>query len=296
MSPLLRWPLRDLQDFFVDCIPHQSALGFQVTECLEGHLSVDMPFADYLVGKGEFHTLNEGGITSLVDAVAGSVILTQREELRRTATLDLRIDFLRSPRPGEGVSCKASSLRITQNIGVAHAQVHDSDEDSPIAVATGTFAIFQGVAEPHKFGGRAARFRNAANSASRIDNSVSENPYEQMMGIRPDNDSERADGHMIFREHLTGNPYVPAIHGGAVASLLQATAKMVLTRDTSATIHPQMLSCSLEYLGSPLTKNTFARATVSSISRRFANVRVIAFQESPDQPVAAATIQFVLVH
>ncbi|WP_191965235.1 PaaI family thioesterase [Marinobacter halotolerans] len=295
MSPLLRWPIRDLQDFFVDCVPHQSALGLQVTECLDGHLSVDMPFADYLTDSRASEILHEGGIISLIDASAGSVLLTQRKELRRTATLDLRIDFLRRCRPGEGVSCQAKSLKVSRNVGVTHAKVHDSDEDSPIAVATGTFAIFQGEAEPHRFGEGDTRFRNDAKSASRIDNSISDNPYEQMMGIRPDDDSERSDGCMTFREHLIGNPYVPAIHGGAVASLLHATAKLVLMRETSATMPPKMLSCSLEYLGSPLTRNTFASASISSISRRFANVRVIAFQESPDHPIAAATIQFLLV-
>jgi len=295
VSPLLRWPLQDLQDFFVDCIPHQSALGFQVTECLDGYLSVDMPYADYLTDSLASETLHEGGIISLMDAVAGSVILTQRTELRRTATLDLRIDFLRRCRPGEGVSCKAKPLQISRNVGVTYAEVCDSDKVSPIAVATGTFAIFHGKAEPHKSGEGDTRFPNAAKSASRIDDSICGNPYEQMMGIRPDDDSERSDGCMIFREHLVGNPYVPAIHGGAVASLLHATAKLVLMRETAASIPPKMLSCNLEYLGSPLTRNTFASASISSISRRFANVRVIAFQGSPDQPIAAATIQFLLV-
>lgn len=296
MSPLLHWSLRDLQDFFVDCIPHQSALGFQVTECMEGHLSISLPFVDYLMDSAKSGSIHEGAIISLIDAVSGSVILTQREELRRTATLDLRIDFLRECQPGKGVICEAEPLKLSNHVGMTRALVYHTDAVSPIAVATGTFAIFKGPAEPHTFGTKDTRFLSSAKSASREENSTSAPPYEQMMGIRAANDEERSDGCMVFREHLIGNPYVPAIHGGAVASLLQATAKLALTRDTSATIHPQMLSCSLEYLGSPLTKNTFARATISSISRRFANVRVIAFQESPDQPVAAATIQFVLVH
>lgn len=89
--------------------------------------------------------IDPGAVTTLVDTACGSVPLTMLADLRRTATLELRTDFIRACRPGSNVRCEARCLHVDRNVAFVQAEVHDGDDSGPVAVATGTFAIFASV-------------------------------------------------------------------------------------------------------------------------------------------------------
>lgn len=142
MSPLFSMTADERQHFLVTRVPHNEALGMRVSHCSPGKLSFDLPYSVELVGNPETGEMHEGTLTALLDVACGSVVLTELEELQRTATLDLRLDFLRRAKAGADIRCDAWCLTITTHLATVRAIAHDGDSSDPIAVATGSFAVF----------------------------------------------------------------------------------------------------------------------------------------------------------
>lgn len=120
-------------------------------------------------------------------------------------------------------------------------------------------------------------------------------PFVRTLGVRVSMVDDRLTVCLPYAPHIVGNPKVPALHGGALASLLQITATAELIRVTAARKPPRMFSQTIEYLAGAGMLDTVATATVVSRSRRYANVRVEARQGTSTRPAAVATVQFLLV-
>lgn len=120
-------------------------------------------------------------------------------------------------------------------------------------------------------------------------------PYAQTLGIAFRFEAGCLRTRLPSAGHLLGNPVVRSVHGGAIGSLLQITARAQAMIAIKSDSMPRMFACSIEYLQAAQAAELFAVATVMSRSRRYANVRAVAFQEREDQPVAAATVQLLLV-
>lgn len=118
-------------------------------------------------------------------------------------------------------------------------------------------------------------------------------PYVRMLGFDVSYEEEGVRGHLPFAEHLIGNPLVPALHGGVVAALLHFTAAAQWMLEMKSEKIPQIFSCTIEYLASPELEDSHASATITSQSRRFANVRVSACQPHSGKVIGAATMQFL---
>ncbi len=120
-------------------------------------------------------------------------------------------------------------------------------------------------------------------------------PYLRKMGFEFSVDGEQLRVRLPYAEEIVGNPKVPALHGGAIGSLLQTAASVQLMLATRSLRLPRLFSCTIEYLRSARLIDVQASAIVITRSRRFANVRATAWQDRADQPIAVATLQFVLV-
>ena len=119
-------------------------------------------------------------------------------------------------------------------------------------------------------------------------------PYVSSLGIR----ASVRDGDVIAQlaasPRLIGNPVLPALHGGTVGALLESTAilKLLLESDTPAV--PKTITLTVDYLRSPRVVDTWARATITRLGRRVANVQIRAWQDQEDRPVAIAHAHFLL--
>lgn len=122
-------------------------------------------------------------------------------------------------------------------------------------------------------------------------------PFAGSLGIAIVEVDGRLQTRMPYTASVIGNPRVPALHGGALASLMQVAAAAELIRVTGGVARlPRMFSMTTEYLRSAVLEDTLATATVISRSRRFANLRVELRQaSSAERVIAAATVQFRLV-
>ena len=120
-------------------------------------------------------------------------------------------------------------------------------------------------------------------------------PYARFMGITAELVDDDVIGRMRYSEHLIGNASVPALHGGTLGALMESSAifKLLWHGETAAV--PKTINITVEYLRGAGPKDVFARAEFTRRGRRVANVRVFAYQDDPECPVAVATAHFLLV-
>jgi len=88
---------------------------------------------------------------------------------------------------------------------------------------------------------------------------------------------------------------VPALHGGTLGALMESTAIFKLLWHGETTTVPKTINITVEYLRGARPQDVLARAEFTRRGRRVANVRVSAWQDDPDEPVAVATAHFLLV-
>lgn len=120
-------------------------------------------------------------------------------------------------------------------------------------------------------------------------------PYSRFMGITAELVDGDVVGRMRYSDHLVGNASVPALHGGTLGALMESTAIFkLLWRGETAGV-PKTINITVEYLRAARPEDVLARAEFTRHGRRVANVRVFAYQDDPDKPVAVATAHFLLV-
>ncbi len=137
-------------------------------------------------------------------------------------------------------------------------------------------------------------------------------PYIGFLGIRFDRRGDELTALLPFDAKLIGNPDLPAIHGGVTAAFLEVAAIVELSwtllweeleqgRIDPAHLRPETLprlpktiGFTTDYLRSGLPRDAYARARVARSGRRFASVRVEAWQDNRDRPFAHAMGHFLM--
>lgn len=119
-------------------------------------------------------------------------------------------------------------------------------------------------------------------------------PYVRLLGIRASVREGDVIAQLSGAPHLIGNPVLPALHGGTVGALMESTAilKLLLESDTQAV--PKTITLTVDYLRSPRVVDTSARAIITRLGRRVANVQVRAWQDDEERPIAVAHAHFLL--
>lgn len=137
-------------------------------------------------------------------------------------------------------------------------------------------------------------------------------PYIQYLGIVFERRGDELTTTLPYDEKLIGNPFLPAIHGGATAAFLEVTAFIELswtilwdeiesgridTETLDPTTLPRMprtIGFTVDYLRSGLPRDAYARARVTRSGRRYASVMVEAWQDNRDRLIAQATGHFLM--
>ena len=133
----------------------------------------------------------------------------------------------------------------------------------------------------------------------------------KLLGIRLDFVNDELRVSLPYSEQIIGNPDLPAIHGGVTASLLEITAKVTLCLkilsvgsqyETKSTILgekglelPKTISFYVDYLRSGKPLDSFARAKVYRMGRRYASVQVEAWQDDRSRMFTQGTGHFLLI-
>jgi uncharacterized protein (TIGR00369 family) len=122
-------------------IPHSREIGMRLHRSAGGKALLSVPYDEKLVGDPETGVLHGGVVTALLDTACGSAVMSMPGKLRGTATLDLRIDYMRPATIGQTVYAAAECYRMTRSIGFARAVAYHDDPADPIASAAGAFML-----------------------------------------------------------------------------------------------------------------------------------------------------------
>ena len=122
-------------------MPYCAALGMKVQSCGDGQAVMTMPYDARLVGDPDSGVLHGGAVSALMDSCSGLAVMCHPRASVMTATLDLRIDYMRAATPGQSLTTTATCYHVTRTIAFVRAVTHDDETDRPVATATGAFTI-----------------------------------------------------------------------------------------------------------------------------------------------------------
>ncbi len=119
-------------------------------------------------------------------------------------------------------------------------------------------------------------------------------PYAKFLGVQFELKGDELTAILPFKDDLIGNPMLPALHGGVVGALMELTAVAQIFLAQGGKRIPKVIDISIDYLRSGRPVDTYARAHVTKLGRRIANVRVEAWQFDRADPIAALHGHFLL--
>lgn len=126
---------------FIEAIPHSRDLGMNLTEIGEGRATITMPYDTRLIGDPETGVISGGAVSALMDTCCGAAVMSHPKNNGGTATLDLRIDYMRAATPGQAISTTAVCYHVTRSVAFVRATACDEDTENPVATATGAFTV-----------------------------------------------------------------------------------------------------------------------------------------------------------
>ena len=134
--------LNELAERMANGTPHSEALGFRFVSVSPGRGSIAVDWREDLVGDPDTQVIAGGVVTSLLDHTCGlAMAAAAADHLFSTATLDLRIDYMRPAAPRLGVTAEAHCDKLTRTIGFVRAEAWDVDKSDLIATAQAAFVL-----------------------------------------------------------------------------------------------------------------------------------------------------------
>ena len=133
---------REIAERMVQVTPQAAALGMRFVSVSPARGSLSVPWREDLVGDPDTQVIAGGVVTTLLDHTCGLAMgAAAGQEPFSTATLDLRIDYMRPAAPRTGIVCEAHCYKLTRSVGFVRAEAWDVDRSDLVATAQAAFFL-----------------------------------------------------------------------------------------------------------------------------------------------------------
>lgn len=126
---------------FTEALPFCKALGMKVVNSGPAMAELSMPYHEDLMGDPDTGVIAGGAVYALIDTCAGVAIFMHPETTTTTATIDLRIDYMRPATPEQNLLARAEVYKATRSVAFVRVTAWDDDRENAVAIATGTFTF-----------------------------------------------------------------------------------------------------------------------------------------------------------
>jgi len=118
-------------------------------------------------------------------------------------------------------------------------------------------------------------------------------PYAQTLGIECKIEKNQLTLILPYKFDNVGNPILPALHGGMTGGFMETAAIMHLMMEDIGGDIPKPIGLNIDYLRRGKPETTYARTEITKQGSRVVNVRVRAWQENYDRPIATLNGHFL---
>jgi uncharacterized protein (TIGR00369 family) len=124
--------------------PHNSFLGMKLESAKDNRISISLPMSEKLIGNESERLIHGGVVSSLLDTSCSLAVMLRLGKLIRVATLDMRLDYLRSARAEGTLYGRSSCYRLTDQMAFVRGTaftIDDSGNEDKVAKAAATFLV-----------------------------------------------------------------------------------------------------------------------------------------------------------
>ncbi len=274
--------------------PHGRLIGLWIDDCEPGIAHTRVPYHPVFVGDTATGVVHGGLVTTMIDESCGAAVQLSLQHPAAIATLDLRIDYMQPAAPGKDIRARAHCYRVTRSIAFVRAIAYQDSEDNVIASAAAAFMI--GANRTDMFGGREPKVTYDMLPRLELppgdpDHAFGASPYTRFLGIEARDDGTTV---MPYDVRLTGNPMLPALHGGTIGTFLETTANVGVAREIGGAGQPKLVGLTINYLRSGRPVATWGSTKIVKQGRRVVAFESRAWQSDPAAPIATAYGHFLL--
>lgn len=125
---------------FLRSYGHGQLLNLDYRDSGADWVEAALPWHEELVALTDRGSLASSVIVSLLDTCSGAAVFQRLGHLSESATIDLRVDYLRAAMKGETVVARCECYKVTKQVAFVRG-VARSEDGEPIARAAGTFIV-----------------------------------------------------------------------------------------------------------------------------------------------------------
>lgn len=126
---------------FIEALPFCHALNMRIDDVGQAEAEMSMPYSEAIIGDPDTGVVHGGAVSALLDTCGGMAVFLHPEGSAPTATLDLRIDYMRPAKVGERITAHSRVYKVTRTVAFVRGIAFDTDRDEPVATATGAFTF-----------------------------------------------------------------------------------------------------------------------------------------------------------
>ncbi|MCX7864940.1 MAG: PaaI family thioesterase [Novosphingobium sp.] len=102
-----------------------------------------LPWNDTLAMHAGSGIIASGPIISLLDNATGIAVWQRRGIVTHQVTVDLRLDYLRAPRPGQAIIGRGQCHAITGDLAFVGGLAYEDSASDPFVRARGTYMLIK---------------------------------------------------------------------------------------------------------------------------------------------------------